>query len=613
MAALTVAAVASWSALPAGTPSASAAAAKPALTVTPIAVIPGGMAVAKGTAFPSGSAVTITVPIKLTTGATQTVKAAATADGKGNFKATLHIPNAAGGGKFTVTAKAAGGQTVTATLTIAVLKPSIVVVPTEAVPGTPITVNGFGFSAGAKVTITLAGQTLGTATTDSSGRFKATFTVPANLATSMYTLKAMASGGRQAAINVRVFRQIATHFYFASVYTGHSYHESLVFINTTAIQAQVHITYQRTSGQPLTKTVAVPAHARFTENVNNDIGANVSASAVVATDVPIAAERMVFYRADGAIDPGTTNPSNVWYFTNGNTTHFYHEYIAIQNPSNAQVQVTVHLYPTHSAPRAITRTMPAQSRTTVNVNQYVHDAVGIVVTSNGPVVANRTEYIHNGISSKTGVTGPETHWYFASGQRSNENGYWNRHWIGVVNTTGNWSHLMLHAYGAGGLELGTVSRMLRPYAREGFLMNQVAGQRDVAVAVTTSEPSIVEQLTFLNYNHAQNTDSYGVTVPGTSAQFANATTWPGQDNLLSIFNPNLTPIPVVVQYLNTRGGTTQQTYVIAPFAHVMIDVGKVLPNAQLGLLVASNDPFVALDRQVIFNGSGAMTTVGTQK
>lgn len=157
-----------------------------------------------------------------------------------------------------------------------------------------------------------------------------------------------------------------------------------------------------------------------------------------------------------------------------------------------------------------------------------------------------------------------------------------------------------------------MTKSIRPYAREGFLMNGLTGLRDVAVAVTTSQPSIVEQLTFLNYNHAQNTDSFGVTAPQKSVQFAVASTWPGQDNLLSVFNPNLAPIPVVVQFLNARGGRAEQTYVIPPFAHQIVDVGRVMPNAQLGLLVASNDPFVALDRQIMFNGSGADTTIGTQ-
>jgi hypothetical protein len=67
-----------------------------------------------------------------------------------------------------------------------------------------------------------------------------------------------------------------------------------------------------------------------------------------------------------------------------------------------------------------------------------------------------------------------------------------------------------------------------------------------------------------------------------------------------------------VQFLNARGGRAEQTYVIPPFAHYVVGVGKVMPNTQLGLLVASDQPFVALDRQVIFNGAGAMTIVGTQ-
>jgi hypothetical protein len=580
--------------------------------VTPIAVIPGALVRVRGSGYGVSTKVTISVPVKLSTGSRVLVQTATMTDTTGAFKTALHVPNRAAPGKYAVTAKDAMGHAASTTLLVAVLQPSVVVVPTLAVPGTSIRVSGFGFSAGGTITVSLAGRTLGTVTATSAGQFVATFTVPANLATGTYALRAVEGNGRRAIISLRVFRHITTHFYFAALYTGQGYQESLLFVNTSAIRAQVHITYQLTTGAPRSKTIVVAAHSRFTENVNNDLGTGVSASAVIATDVPIAAERMMFHQTDGAIDPGTTTPSNVWYFTNGNTTHFYQEYIAIQNPTNSQVQVAMHLYPTHSHPLTITRTMRPQSRTTLNVNQYVHDAVGVVVTASGPIVANRTEYIHNGVSSKTGLTGPQSRWYFASGQRSAESGYWNRHWIGVINTSGRWSYLSLHAYAPDGEELGTVTKSLRPYARDGFLMNRVAGQRDVAVAITTSQPSIAEQLTFLNYNHAQNTDTYGVTAPQTSVQFAVASTVPSQDNLLSVFNPNLTPIPVVVQFLNSRGGRTQRTYQIPPFAHDIIDVGQVVPNAQLGLLVASNDPFVALDRQIIFNGSGAMTTIGTQ-
>jgi len=271
--------------------------------------------------------------------------------------------------------------------------------------------------------------------------------------------------------------------------------------------------------------------------VNSDLGSHVSAAAVIATDVPISAERMVLHGTDGAIDPGATSPSKIWYFSNGNTTHGYREFIAIQNPTNAQVQVVVHFQPTHSRPLTTTRTMRPQSRTTVKVSSYVHDAVGVVVTANGPVVANRTIYIHHGITSKTGVTGPQTHWYFASGPKRGNT----RHWIGVINTSGQQSHIVLHAYGPAGAELGTVNKWIRGYAREGYLMNQVASQADVAVIVTTSQPSISEQSSFVGGNHDAHTDSFGVPTPLKSWQFAEATTWAGQDNILDVFNPNLAP------------------------------------------------------------------------
>ncbi|PZS00661.1 MAG: hypothetical protein DLM70_13330, partial [Chloroflexi bacterium] len=199
------------------------------------------------------------------------------------------------------------------------------------------------------------------------------------------------------------------------------------------------------------------------------------------------------------------------------------------------------------------------------------------------------------------------HWYFASGPKRGSS----RHWIGVINTSGHPSHLLLRAYGPAGDELGQVNKVIRPFAREGYLMNQIAGQADVAVVVTTTQPSIAEQSTFVAGNHDAHTEIFGVSTPMKSWQFAEATTWAGQDNLLDVFNPNLAPIPVVVQFLNANGSRTQRTYIVSPLAHRRVDVGSVVPNSQLGLLVASNDPFVPLDRQLINNGAGAMTSPGT--
>ncbi|PZS09239.1 MAG: hypothetical protein DLM70_01825, partial [Chloroflexi bacterium] len=410
-----------------------------AITVAPVSVIPGSTVIVHGTGYLPGTRITVSVPVRLTSGSTRTVRSTTGTNAGGSFRSALTVPGDATGGTYTLTARSEAGRTASAKLVVAFLKPSVIVVPTMAVPGTPITVNAFGFASGATVTIYLSGTRLGTATADTTGSLKTTVTVPGTTATGNYVVTAQESSGRKASIGLRVYRKISTHFYFASLYTGSGYHEYLLFVNTSEIRARVQITYQPTKGGARVKTLVMNPHSRFTEDVNRDVGPGVSASAVIATDVPISAERMVQHGTEGALDPGATSPSTRWYFANGNTTHGYREFIAVQNPNGGPVQIAVLFQPTHSHPITIYRRVPAQSRTTVKVSSYVHDAVGVVITSNGPIVANRTIYIHHGLASKTGVTAGQYHWYFASGPKRGSS----RHWIGVINTSGHPSHLLL--------------------------------------------------------------------------------------------------------------------------------------------------------------------------
>jgi len=134
---------------------------------------------------------------------------------------------------------------------------------------------------------------------------------------------------------------------------------------------------------------ASSAHAGYTRDVNADLGNHVSAAASVASDVPIAASRVNYQGTDGAVSPGSPSPSTLWYFANGNTSHGYSEYLAIQNPNPGPVQVRVQLLPTHRRAFTVVRTMAATSRITLKLNHFVTDAVGVIVRSNGPVVVNR--------------------------------------------------------------------------------------------------------------------------------------------------------------------------------------------------------------------------------
>jgi hypothetical protein len=52
--------------------------------------------------------------------------------------------------------------------------------------------------------------------------------------------------------------------------------------------------------------------------------------------------------------------------------------------------------------------------------------------------------------------------------------------------------------------------------------------------------------------------------------------------------------------------------VVGPLQHLAVDVGNVQPNAELGLVAASNLPFVALNWYTYRYGAGTGTSPGIQ-
>lgn len=585
----------------------------PSVTVSPASAIPGAVVQVQGAGYPAGDRVDISATVTLSNGSRRTLATTATTNRNGQFAVPLQLPTDVAPGAYTLVARSRStGRAPTARLGVANLAPSVVAVPTTAAPGTTVTVNGFGFAAGEGVTVDLNGDRLGTTITNGSGQFSLKITVPDTTASGTYVLSAVSGAGRKASINLTVNRAVSTHFYFASEYTGQGYHEYLAFLNPDQTRARITITYQRTNGTTLDKTFGVDPHTRYTEDVNADLGIHVSAAAAIAADVPIAAERIVYHGTSGAVDPGVQSPSTIWYFANGNTGKGYREYVAVQNPNSTPLQVAAYLLPTHHRAMTVYRTMPPTSRTTFYVNSFIRqDAVGVTIRANGPVVANRTIYIHHGMTSKMGVTSPQRTWYFASGPQNSAA----QVWIGAINPSNNWSYLTLRSYGPLGVEHGSVKAWLRPRARVGYLMNRVAHHPGDSVVITTSRPIVAEQMTYSGKMHNASTDTFGAPGPARTWEFAasNTSSSGSEGDVLTLFNPNLLMVPIVVQFMTSTGQVIQRTYVVGPLYFQRIAVGSVIPNGQFGIVAASNYPFVALNRYWFNFGRGADTSTGIRR
>lgn len=569
---------------------------------------PGTTITVTGNGYLANSPIQISAAVTLRSGAKSTLAATAVTGRNGQFSAHLPIPANVASGSYTIVARGTtSGRAPSTKLVVAKLVPSIVAAPATVTPGAAVTVNGFGFATGQTITIAINGRKATTATTNSAGKFTVSVTIPSATASGAYTVTGTSPSGRVGTFHLNVQRQVSTHFYFASIYTGNGYSEFLNFLNPTAIPARVTISYQPTTGVIRTKSLTINAHSRATENVNADLGSHVSAGAVVTADVPIAVERLVRHNTDFTGGPGAAKLSTSWFFANGNTSHNYREYVAIENPNSGPVQVRVRFFPTHSHAFTIYRQVGATSRTTVNVNSYVHhDAVGIRVTSNGPVVANRTMYVRHGFTSKIGARAPQTSWYFAGGP-INPSAH---HWIGAINPTSSRVSITLRTYAPDGRMLGTIHGHLRAFGRAGYLINRIAHQTNAAVVLTSSGPIVAEQTTYVGSRHDASTDTFGVHLPARTWDFASVNTTSGKADVLILFNPSDAPMPVVVQFIHSTGKVSQQTYLVGPLSQRRIDVGSVAPNAQLGLVVTSNTPLVALNRGFANHHLGSETSSG---
>jgi hypothetical protein len=360
---------------------------------------------------------------------------------------------------------------------------------------------------------------------------------------------------------------------------------------------------------PTVMSLIVPAHSRVKRDVNLDLGSHVSAAAELTSDQPVVAERLVHHHTDVAVDSGAAEASRAWYFANGNTSHGYREYIAVQNPASQTVEAAFNFMPAHGRPFTLFKKLGPQSRLTVKVNTYVpNDSVATEVTAPRPIVANRTDYIQHGMSSKTGTTTTGRAWYFAAGP----NGADAVNWIAVLNPGSTPVDVEETAYGVDGVQLGSAEQRVPAFAHTSLLVNRMAGQADVSMVVTASGPVVAEQATYVGPHHDAMTDTYGVPDPGTQQVFAvmGGRTSLGEKDILDVFNPAGDQVPMLVQITGSDGATTQQSYVVPPHSRISIDAGAAAGDVQFGAILLSAGPLVALNSFATDHGLARDTSVG---
>jgi hypothetical protein len=192
-------------------------------------------------------------------------------------------------------------------------------------------------------------------------------------------------------------------WYFAEGTTRGDFETWLCLQNPQDREATVLAQFMTQDGGVVEKEIKVGAKSRFTFSVNDALGPNVDASTLLTSDIPIIAERPMYFNyhgtcTGGSVVMGTTQPMMTWYLAEGTTRAGFDEWLCIQNPGTSDVEVTITYMLASGEPREQVVKIPKQTRYTVNVNDAVgaDQDVSAKITSPSPIIVERPMYFEMG-------------------------------------------------------------------------------------------------------------------------------------------------------------------------------------------------------------------------
>jgi hypothetical protein len=395
-------------------------------------------------------------------------------------------------------------------------------------------------------------------------------------------------------------------YYFAEGYTGlastngkATFTETINMLNPTSLPAPVTISYYIVGNStPQVVNQTVPPDTVLRENVNADVGPDKMVSAIVTSPTKLYVTRELdrVSSGNGRLDGSTTvpaiSPSRTWDFAEGYTGLTFQEYLLLFNPNSTVANVTLQPAPQEAAATNVpaqTVTIQPDSRSTISVPALFRDAhiksVGMIVTSDQPIVAERVEYFSDGIGSgkfgataSTGISTPSGQWRIpfgsSGGGAAGPGGQFqlqgDQQYVTIMNPNPGTSVQVNAVYSdATGNPLGkTVALTIAGGTRQTITSNAIIGagaNAPFSVAIGASGPVAVEGMQY--FGGSPNTGNHpGVVVPGatvatTNAFFSDLALQLADGTAITrkvyLYNPGNSPVQITATYFpQAPGGAT---------------------------------------------------------
>ncbi|MHB8780864.1 MAG: IPT/TIG domain-containing protein [Candidatus Geothermincolia bacterium] len=450
--------------------------------------------------------------------------------------------------------------------------------------------------------------------------------VPASLPAGAVNVTVRTAGGESAPIAFFVNDTDAEERYFAEGYTGAGFDEWLCVGNFEPVSAYFTLQYLGSDGSVQTWNHWVPAGGRATISANSEAGAAREISALLLSQVPLVAERPMYFdyggRTGGHTVIGAPAPSTEWYFAEGYTGAGFDEYICVMNPQAAPASLSFR-FQTGAGEQVIPGlSVGAHSRASWLVNDLLGPGreASLALSSDRPVVAERPMYFTYGGATGgldwtgghcvMGATSLATSYSFSEG--NSRDGF--EEWLTLQNPQMTALTVQVrYEFGPGQGDPVTRNYGVGAGARSTiFIPSQVPAGRDVSISATSASLFLAERPIYFRYTGfgADWTGGHcviGAVAPATTWSFAEGYTGTGFHEYLCLQNPGAAESMVEISYYTQEAGALAPRIVAVPAASRL----TVLVNADAGsgyqlstrLRVVSG-PAVVAERPMYFDCAG---------
>jgi outer membrane protein assembly factor BamB len=491
--------------------------------------------------------------------------------------------------------------------------------------------------------------TSGTLASGSSISLTLTFTAPSStpqtLSTNLSITDPNADNGPVSLpVNLSVGYYSRT-WYFAEGFTGTGFTEYLTLANPNPDPASVTVQYLLQGALPLTLTYSVLSNARFTINVNKVVGPGFSVALAITSDLPIVAERPMYFtytgipgvQIPGGTDTlGATSLGVTFAFAYLDTTANHRTYLTVLNQNSVAIQALVKYYPSGGG-TALNRvhTIPARSRGTITVNNEGLGAgtfSGVVsLSATAPNtqtpalgLVERPMYLKDNVTGYTGaadvigIQAGSSSWYFAEGFTSST---FSERYILANPLSTVASRATITFFRPNGSSVQQVVP-LEPGQQVVVNANSLLGNGNVSnsASVSADQPILAERYMGFTYTGPLGpTSTSGQPIPGatdvlgaqqTSDLYDFAEGFTGNDfgEYLTVENPNASAITLSVTFLPANGSSpTVKTYSVGPTSRFTLLTNKVIPGQSFSMLVQANGGNVVAERPMYFAYGGSQT------